>query len=104
PALASPARRRAFHPRLSARTLRHASSPARACAFPPAPADASFPELCTSAVAYPRLHLCVTLATMLTSAPSHHNPIGYLSLEQFHECDALPNRFSRAPHTSKFSM
>ena len=92
-----------FHPRLTTRTLRHASSPARACAFPPAPADASLPELCTSAVACRRLHLCVTLGAMLTSAPSHHNPMGYLSLEQFHECDALPNRFSRAPHSWKVS-
>ena len=27
----------------------------------------------------------------------------YLSLEQFHECGALPNRFSRAPHSWKVS-
>jgi hypothetical protein len=91
-----------FHPRLSTRTLRHASSPARAAPSRPH-ADASLPELCTLAVAYRRLHLCVTLGTMLTSAPSHHNPMGYLSLEQFHECGALPNRFSRAPHSWKVS-
>ena len=35
--------------------------------------------------------------------PLTPQPDGYLPLEQFNECGALPNRFSRAPHSWKVS-
>src|SRR5689334_19098575 len=40
---------------------------------------------------------------MLTLAPSHNTPTGYLLLEQFNECGVLPDRFGRVPHSLKVS-
>jgi len=102
PALAGPLGGAPFHPRLSTRTLRHASSPARACAFPPARwrlfvramhVGCRVPS--TTPVRHARHHAYL--------GPLTPQPDGYLSLEQFHECGALPNRFSRAPHSLKVS-
>ena len=54
---------------------------------------------------------CRTPSTMLVRHARHHaylspltpQPDGYLSLEQFNECGALPDRFGRAPHSLKVS-
>ena len=54
---------------------------------------------------------CRVPSTMPVRHARHHaylspltpQPDGYLSLEQFNECGALPNRFGRAPHPLKVS-
>jgi len=66
----------AHRPQLAPRLTTQTSPPFRHATRDSAQQRHSLPELCTSAVAFRRLRLCVTLGTMLTSAPSHHNPTG----------------------------
>src|SRR6185437_15350469 len=73
PARPSP-RREAHRPQLAPRLTTQTSPPFRHATRDSAQQRHSLPELCTSAVAFRRLRLCVTLGTMLTLAPLTPQP------------------------------